>query len=241
MKSDNANDPTRGYVDVGNGIITITSGRDAIEAQSDVIITGGQFTLTSGGGSGSTISTGSSAKGIKAVINVTITNGSFTINSADDCLHSNRTLTINAGNFALRTGDDAMHADRLITINGGTIDVTASYEGIESTDIVINAGTIHITSKDDGINGAGGNDGSGFQPGPGIGGPGFPGQGFVPGNRTLAINGGYIVVTTVLDSNGKYGDGIDVNGPITMTAGYVVVNGRPLTETAPSIGKAPSI
>jgi len=225
LKSDNANDTTRGYVDVENGVISISSGGDAIEAQSDVTITAGQLTLTSGGGSGSTISAGSSAKGIKAIINVTITNGAFTINSADDCLHSNRTLTINSGTFALQTGDDAMHADKCITINGGTINVASSYEGIESTDIIINAGTIYITSRDDGINGAGGNDGSGFQPGPGIGGPGFPGQGFVPGNRTLTINSGYIVVTTVFGSDGKDGDGIDINGPITMTGGYVIVNG----------------
>jgi hypothetical protein len=225
LKSDNSIDTTRGYVDLENGIITITSGRDAIEAQSDLTVTGGQYTLTSGGGSGSTISAGSSAKGIKAVINVTITNGTFTINSADDCFHSNRTLTITGGTFALQTGDDAIHADKLITINGGDINVATSYEGIESTDIIINAGTIYITSRDDGINGAGGNDGSGFQPGPGIGGPGGPGQGFVPGNRTLTINGGYIVVSTVFGSDGKDGDGIDINGPITMTGGYVVVNG----------------
>ena len=218
LKSDNANDPTRGYVSVENGVITVTSGRDAIEAQSDATVTGGQLTLTAGGGSVSTISAGSSAKGIKALINVTVTNGAFTINSADDCIHSNRTITINAGTFALRTGDDAIHADKLVTINSGTIDVSTSYEGIESTEIVINGGTIHITSKDDGINGAGGNDGSGFR-------PGAPGQGFVAGNCTLTINGGYIVVTTIYGSNGQDGDGIDINGPITMTDGYVIING----------------
>ncbi len=215
LKSDNIENASRGYIDIESGIITITSGTDAIDARTDVTITGGQFTLNSGGGSGSTVGLGVSAKGIKALVNLTISNGDFVINSADDNLHSNKTLTINGGTFSLSTGDDAIHADTAITINGGTIDIPKSYEGIESTAITINDATIHLSSSDDGINGAGGNDGSGFQPGPGVFGPG---QFFVPGNRTLHINGGYIVVSAV-------GDGIDVNGPIVMTAGYVIVNG----------------
>jgi len=101
-------------------------------------------------------------------------------------------------------------------INDGEISITKSYEGIESTEIVLNGGTIYITSSDDGINGAGGKDGSGFQPGR-PGGP--PGQwNFVPGDCHLYINGGYIVVTST-------GDGIDINGPMEMTSGYVLVNG----------------
>lgn len=215
LKSDNVENASCGYIDIENGIIRITSGMDAIDARTDVTITGGQFTLTSGGGSTGIVGPDVSAKGIKGLVNLTITNGNFVVSSADDNLHSNRTITIYGGTFSLSTGDDAIHADNSIVINGGTIDIPKSYEGIESTNITINDAIIHITSSDDGLNGAGGNDGSGFQPGPGVG---QPGQFFVPGNRHLYINGGYIVVTAD-------GDGIDVNGPISMTAGYVIING----------------
>jgi len=215
LKSDNFENASRGYIDIENGIIRITSGMDAIDARTDVTITGGRFTLISGGGSTGIVGPDVSAKGIKGLVNLTITNGDFVVSSADDNLHSNKTITIYGGTFSLSTGDDAIHADNSIVINGGTIDIPKSYEGIESTNITINDAIIHITSSDDGLNGAGGNDGSGFQPGPGVG---QPGQFFVPGNRHLYINGGYIVVTAD-------GDGIDVNGPISMTAGYVIING----------------
>jgi hypothetical protein len=216
LKSDNTEDPSRGYIDIENGVLTITAGGDTIEAETDITINSGVLNLKSGGGSNSIISSTLSAKGIKAAVDVTINGGVFTIDSADDNIHSNKICTINQGSLSLSTADDAIHSDESIIINDGEISITKSYEGIESTEIVLNGGTIYITSSDDGINGAGGKDGSGFQPGR-PGGP--PGQwNFVPGDCHLYINGGYIVVTST-------GDGIDINGPMEMTSGYVLVNG----------------
>jgi hypothetical protein len=213
LKSDNADNATRGYVSIENGVLTLTSGTDAIQAETDITITGGQFTITAGGGSTSYSTT--STKGIKAVNSLTINGGTFTINSADDAVHSNNTLAINGGTFSIQTGDDGMHADKTLYINSGTIDITKCYEGIESANVTINGGTIHITSSDDGLNGAGGNDGSGTQQGPG----GFGGQSIsATGNYNLWMNGGYIVITAS-------GDGVDINGAITMTGGTIIVNG----------------
>jgi len=216
LKSDNTEDPSRGYIDIENGVLTVNAGGDAIEAETDITINSGVLNLKSGGGSSHIMSSTLSAKGIKAGVDVTINGGIFTIDSADDNIHSNKICTINQGSFSLSTADDAIHSDESIIINDGKINITKSYEGIESTEIVINGGTIHITSSDDGINGAGGKDGSGFQPGqPG----GSPGQwSFVPGDCHLYINGGYIVLTTD-------GDGIDINGPMEMIGGYVIING----------------
>ncbi|MBI4789289.1 MAG: carbohydrate-binding domain-containing protein, partial [Chloroflexi bacterium] len=88
LKADNAQDPTRGYISIADGVLKVTSGRDAIQAQSDVMIAKGKFVLTAGGGSNGRIDANTSAKGIKGVTTVTIGGGTFTIDSADDAVHS---------------------------------------------------------------------------------------------------------------------------------------------------------
>lgn len=224
LKSDNEEDTTKGYITIENGTFQIISGGDAIQAQTDVLISAGDFILTAGGGSNGVIAADASAKGIKAVVNVNLDNGTFTVNTADDALHSNANLVINGGTFNLMTGDDGVHADAMLTINDGDIQITESYEGIESAVITINGGEIDLVASDDGLNVAGGNDGSGMMAGPGRG--GRQGQGGNPGgesfaaatNQFLTINGGTIKVHAA-------GDGIDVNGSVTMTGGLVIVNG----------------
>lgn len=206
FKSDEE-DEGKGYISIVNGTFVLTAGADAIQAKSNIQISNGDFTLSSGGGSSANISSDDSAKGLKATVNIFIENGEFIIDSADDAIHSNMGITLNGGNYTLASGDDGIHADIGIEINDGDINITKSYEGIESEVIVINAGDIHLVASDDGINVAGGADGSGFTPGGG-------------GNSDyyLEINGGYIVVNAS-------GDGLDSNGNIDMSGGTVLVNG----------------
>ena len=213
LVSDNEEDATRGYISIEGGVLEITSGGDAIQAMTDVLITAGDFTLTSGGGSSARVDETSSAKAIKGVVSVSIDGGTFVIDSSDDAIHSNNSVTINAGTFSIASADDGIHADTLVTINNGTVDITKSYEGIESATIIINAGDIQVVASDDGINIAGGNDASGM---PGGGGQG---QDMVSSSgKLLTINGGTIAVDA-------YGDGLDINGSIEMTGGVVLVTG----------------
>ena len=196
-------------LEIDGSSITVTAGTDAIEAEANVIIRGGDFQLTSGGGSSQAVGADDSAKGIKSDAELEIQGGTFVINSADDAIHSNGSIMISAGNLTISTGDDGIHADTSIAIDGGTINVLESYEGIESEDITINDGTIQIVSSDDGINIADPDATAG-------GGPGGPGGGAISGQ--LYINGGYIAVNAD-------GDGLDSNGSITMTGGTVIVHG----------------
>ncbi len=225
LKSDNEEDATKGYISIEAGVFDVTAAGDAIQAQTDVTIGGGEFELAAGGGSGAEIDEATSAKGLKAGVNVVIEGGAFAIDSADDAVHSNGALTVNGGTFDIATGDDAMHAGSELTVNGGEIDITRSYEGIESAVITLNGGDLHVVSSDDGLNVAGGNDGSGMagagQPAPG----GRPGRGGGPrqdasatSNQILRINGGQIVVEAG-------GDGIDINGAVEMTGGVLIVHG----------------
>lgn len=224
LKSDNQEDATKGYILIEYSLLNITSGYDAMDAQTDVMITDGEIMISSGGGSNTRVDETTSAKGIKAGSGIYIDHGTFTIDSADDAINTNGNLTINGGNFTLSTGDDGVHADSTLTINDGIFRITDSYEGIESAVITINTGEIYITSSDDGLNVAGGVDGSGMNPGMG---PGVrPGRGGGPGQDAftysgdyyLYIHGGYLVIEAA-------GDGADVNGAIEMTGGVLIVNG----------------
>lgn len=208
FKSDNDENTALGYISIVKGTFNITSGKDAIQAHTDVKINSGDFVITTGGGSSDGKPSSYSAKGIKAIDSLIINGGIFSINSADDAIHTNGNMLINAGTYTLSTGDDGMHANTTLAIKAGDINVNKSYEGIESAKITIDGGNIHVTSSDDGINAASGSSS----------GTGGMGGGMSAGNCTLYINGGYIYV------NGN-GDGVDVNGSITMTGGTLIVNG----------------
>lgn len=254
LKSDEQGDASLGYIRIDGGNLEVTTSGDAINAQTNVVINNGTLLLASGGGSGTWLEESLSAKAIKGVTSVVINGGTITTNSADDSIHSNSAITINGGVFFLASGDDGMHADETLTINGGEIDISESYEGIESAVITINDCELHINSSDDGINVASGVDGSGMDNGwfgdPGAGAPpqpgvdgsgtgdgwfGDPGAGAPPqpggqlgsfGQDTFSASGDYFLYI-----NGGYvvvnagGDGIDVNGSVEMTDGLVLVNG----------------
>jgi cytoskeletal protein RodZ len=212
LKSDNDEEADRGYISIEGGTIKVTSSQgDAISAQTDLLVTGGTFTLTSGGGSSAHPDENLSTKGLKAGVFMIIDDGNFTVNSSDDAIHSNHKIIINNGTYHLASGDDGIHADTSVEINNGTVDISKSYEGIESESITVNDGYIEIAASDDAFNAVETADSSagGFWGGGDFG---------PPGDYYVYINGGFIYV----DANG---DGLDTNGHIAMTGGFVIVNG----------------
>ncbi len=201
-------DGTSSTVSILGGTITIEAEADGIEAESQVLISGGTITVSSGGGSSMSVGDTESAKGIKSGADLTIQGGTINVDSADDALHADGTVTITGGSLTLASSDDGIHADSSITIDGGTIDITQSYDGIEGLDITINDGDIHVVSSDDGINVS---DGMGGEPGD---------ESVVDGS--LEINGGYIVINAA-------GDGLDSNGNVEVTGGTIIIHG-PTTD-----------
>ncbi len=175
LKSTNDEDTDKGNVTIEGGTIHITCGADAVQAETTVVITGGELTLVTAGGSSVVIPSTATAKGVKGTTSVTIRGGDFTINAADDALHSNGTLAIEGGTFTLASADDAIHADTSLVISGGTTAISKSCEGLESKSITINGGQTTLVSSDDGVNTS---DGSGA----------------MSGNWPLSINGGYLAV-----------------------------------------------
>ncbi len=232
IESTNAEEAGKGYVAIEGGTVVIDAALDGVQAETCALLSGGDISVTSGGGSENSsfdsdegdwgnwggqqqaATDEASAKGIKAGIDVTVSGGTLTVDSSDDALHSGGSITISGGDIAISSGDDGAHADVWLAVSGSSVAISKSYEGIESAAIAISGGEVRISAADDGINTAGGNDESSTG--------GRPGQngfnGMNSGSNPLTITGGWVYV----DADG---DGIDVNGSITMTAGTVLVCG----------------
>ena len=228
IKSNQDTDTKLGYIVIDGGNITINATGDAIQAETRVSISDGTFDLTTGGGAKITSTnsewgrwggadntnteSSTSAKGIKAEKYIFIDGGNFTFNTSDDAIHSNTNIVINNGNITINSGDDGIHADSDLVVNNGNIDITQSYEGIEATSITINDGNVKVVANDDGFNAAGGNDSSSVN--------GRAGQNRFGGNGvgSLTINGGTVYVNSA-------GDGLDSNNSISITGGYITVDG----------------
>ena len=123
----------------------------------------------------------------------------LTINSADDCIHTNYgDVNIENSNLNLETFDDGAHADYELTVNNASISIANSYEGLEGANVTINGASTNIVtnSEDDGINAA---------------------SDYVSQN-TIIINDGYLRVYAS-------GDGIDANTALYINGGTVIVEG----------------
>lgn len=221
IRSDNDEDPSKGYVYLCGGAIDITAGNDGIQAETVVNIEEVNLTVNAGGGSSASLtSSEESYKGIKAGSDIYITGGTFNINSLDDCIHSNGTITISGGSYTLSSGDDGVHADTDLAISGSStkLTVSKSYEGIEATNLIISDGTISVVASDDGLNAAGGTDSSGMGGRPGMG-------SFSASTGTIVISGGTVSVKA-------NGDGLDSNGTLTITGGTITVIGPTNGDTS---------
>lgn len=231
IKSTNDEDAEKGNIAIEGGTYDITAENDGIQAQTALYTLGGDYKITTGGGSPETVAVNenarggkmgqsdattsttttttetSSAKGLKATSELAIGGGTFAIDSLDDAVHSNGSILVEAGDFKIATGDDAIHADASVLTKGGNITVTKSYEGIESKVIAIAGGNIDVTASDDGVNVGGGADQSGMDM-----------ESTTSTDQVLQISGGYISVNS-------QGDGLDSNGSFVMTGGTAVVSG----------------
>ena len=185
----------------GSGCLTVNACfNNGIQTKDNLKIVGGNITVTA---------VNDALKGKGSVI---VTDGTLTLKSGGDGIHSNGDITINGGSLILSSDDDGIHSDSSLTVNSGIISVTHCYEGLESGGIIINGGEISIISQDDGINVASGNDASGWG--------GMKGRDAFASDSScmLTINGGSVYIECE-------GDGLDSNGTIEMTGGYIVVNG----------------
>ncbi|MBQ8781045.1 MAG: carbohydrate-binding domain-containing protein [Oscillospiraceae bacterium] len=226
IQCENTENAELGIVYAAKGDFEINSVGDCIDGSGNVIIEGGSYKLTSGGGSinapekaenffgrfrgmdnTDTESTSDtvSCKAIKSASLVSVTGGSFEIDSADDALHSNGAINVSGGDFKIKAGDDAVHADNTLDMSSGTIKAEC-YEGLEASVLNIAGGEIDIIASDDGINAAGGNDSMHFDK--------FAGD----ADAGITISGGSIKIKAD-------GDGLDSNGYLNVSGGNIYISG----------------
>ena len=179
-----------------------------ITSGSSSKITGDWVTLTKG--SGNTSKTAYSSKGIKAGNEISISGGTVTVKCRDDGLHANADtsfdngakavggVNISGGSVTITAADDGIHADGELTVSGGYVNVAEAHEGLEGNVINIIGGTVFVYANDDGLNA-------------------------YKGSQAAMINiyGGYLDITTTSGDT----DGMDSNGSIYMTGGFVIVKG----------------
>ncbi len=159
-----------------------------------------------------------SAKGIRAGVNLNIVDGSFYVDSADDALHAKENATITGGSYIILSGDDAVHADSNVVLAPSSMDIQTCYEGIEGAYITINSGDIHITSKDDGINALGLNTVGDMQMGMSMHGSNTRTAKTSEEDIYLILNGGDVYIETA-------GDGFDSNGSAVINGGTLQIYG----------------
>lgn len=236
IKNEEIEDVEKGFINILAGEINITTQRDGIASVRSCTISGGTINITttgadtasgtgnqmpgqpgmgggnrptrpgqSSGSTGTTTTTDVSSKGIKVGCDeigtaalLTVTGGIITVDSTGHALHSSGNVHIDDSPVITLTSDQKGiqgHGD--VTVAGGVIDILTSTEGIESKgDTYITGGETTIYATDDGVN---------------IGTQG----------KNLYVSGGVLDVTT---SSGDT-DGIDSNGGIQVSGGFVIVKG----------------
>jgi len=192
-----------------------------LSSDGDIYITGGSVTTSSSGTGGKGFSSDrelhiGDATAVP-VIQIATTGARIYISGQGQnakyaeakAVKSDSAVIINNGNITIASADDGIKSEASIEINNATLTVTNAVEGLEAPFITVNGGNVHIYASDDCINTTFGT-GSAWDDG-----------------SLLAINGGYVMVST------SGGDGIDSNGDILFTGGTTIVHGPP---SSPEVG-----
>lgn len=152
LRSTKKNDPSLGWITLNNCITNLTAANDGIQAETGIIISGGEHYITAGGGYKSNVPDGESAKGIKAEAALSVDCKSLFIDSYDDSLHAGGNITVTGGKIELKSGDDGIHSDSATAINGGSINIYSLGKGLDSNSgTVQNGGSITVFAPDSSI------------------------------------------------------------------------------------------
>ncbi len=185
----------------------------ALFSKDDIVIRGNGELIIEGGFNngitgkdnlsitGGSISITAANHGIRGNDTLSISGGSIVIDAGDDGINSKGIIEVSGGTISISCADDGVKSDGDITVSGGVINVQKSYEGIEAAHIYQTGGVINIAASDDALNASESGTATVSIPG-------------VASDVSIAITGGELSFVSG-------GDGIDSNGSISVSGGYV--------------------
>lgn len=181
----------------GEGMLIIESADNGITSKDELVITGGTYEVTAEG------------HALQGKDSIAIDGGEFTLTSGEDAIHAKNSddtslgdVVIDSGTFTINAGDDAVHAESDLVINGGNFEIASCNEGLEGNTVTITDGGITINAHDDAINAAGQSSDTFAE----------------DTSAWINISGGTIEIKCS-------GDGIDSNGSLTISGGYITISG----------------
>lgn len=253
MQSNNSDDTSKGYIYIESGTLTLTAGNDGIQAETSMLISGGDITVTTGGGSANAVSKAGSGNDMwsqpRNADTVTTETAATDTPSADTAakataddsssdsmkgLKAGIDITINDGTLAINSADDTVHSGSSIEINGGNLTLDAGDDGIHSdAALLVSGGTITVTKSYEGLESAQitVNDGNLYITSSDDGFNASSGSTASSTDGNQMQNGMSADENAALYINGGYvvvdasGDGLDSNGSVYMTSGTVLVSG----------------
>lgn len=227
---------------IAGGIITVTAKDDGVRGKDYVHMSRGRLGVTSGGdgirsaGSrastvgyvyigGGKVTVNAASDAIRGISDVVIAGGTLRLKAAMDGIKSSCISYVTKATVTISAGGDAVHSDGETVVRGGSIEITKAYEGLQGASLEISGGTLRMTTSNDGLHVAA-DSASMTPPTP----QPSPTSTKVPvfSNSVvgrLAMSGGTVVISTL-------GDGIDVNGPATISGGRLIISGPVATKDA---------
>lgn len=170
IQSNNTEDTTKGYVYITGGTLNIISEQDGIQAETNLIITDGDITVQTGGGSINGTSTAGGADfggfampadgtaptapadGTAPTAPTAPADGTAPTAPADGTAPTAPTDGDSTEATTDTVSAKALKATSNIIIDGGNISIDSSDDAVHSNSaLVINGGTMNITSGDDGL------------------------------------------------------------------------------------------
>ncbi len=185
----------------GSGCLNVMGNYlNGIVSKGDLKITGGTISITA------------KYDGIRGRDSVRIHDGEITVTAEGDGIKSNNDgdkeqgyVSVDGGNLCINgVGSQGIDADYVAQITGGTVEIDSENEGIQASLVYMQDGELNIMASDDCINATKGNSDEKKTEQEGV---------------SIEIVGGTMTLST------ETGDGLDSNGDLTVSGGFITVQG----------------